>query len=223
MAKQYSINVENDTITSIEVDGVRYENADDIPDASDRERILTLIAAHNNETMEFAMDMDVPDFKMDTHISTVDTSFIPKIIISLFTTISVVSLGVATYTGIKAHQVQAREVTTTGQVVEIIPHRDEEDGTIFYHPNAVFSLPNDDRQTVDLGGYSPESPYAVGEEVAIAYDPQNPRNARINSFGGALELWILPIILGTLGTAFGGATLLAIWITRGDTNKTRCC
>jgi len=219
MAKQYSINIENDDIIFVEVDGVRYENPDDIPDEGDRERILALMAAHQNEAMDFAMDMsDVEsDFSMDLPPGA--PSLVPNVIIPLFLGISVVCLGMGAIAGVKAQQLMAREVTTTGHIVEITSRRDEEEGTTFFYPTAVFYLPGERRQTFQVGGYSPEAPYEVGEEVAIAYDPDNPRNARVKSAGSAIGLWILPGILGTLGAVFGGATLLALWIIRADVGK----
>lgn len=57
MAKKYSVNMENDEIISVEVDGIRYENPDEIPDRKDRERVLELISKLAEE--DFTGDPDI--------------------------------------------------------------------------------------------------------------------------------------------------------------------
>jgi Protein of unknown function (DUF3592) len=47
--------------------------------------------------------------------------------------------------------------------------------------------------------------YQVGDEVSVYYDPQNPKNCVLNSFGA---LWGFPLLAFTLGICFICATLL---------------
>ena len=42
VAKKYSVQMEDDKIVSVEVDGVTYTNPDEIPDEQDREKIQTV-------------------------------------------------------------------------------------------------------------------------------------------------------------------------------------
>ena len=48
--------------------------------------------------------------------------------------------------------------------------------------------------------------YAVGQELPLLYHPQDPEDARIHSFK---HLWLFPTVIGTLGLAFAGGTLIA--------------
>ena len=46
--------------------------------------------------------------------------------------------------------------------------------------------------------------YDVGEHVEVIYQPNDPENARIDSFA---ESWLLPLVLGVFGTVFLGFAL----------------
>jgi hypothetical protein len=52
MAKNYSVNVENDEVVSIEVDGVFYSDPDEILDPDDRARVLQLITNLTGEKVD---------------------------------------------------------------------------------------------------------------------------------------------------------------------------
>jgi hypothetical protein len=58
-------------------------------------------------------------------------------------------------------------------------------------------------QTI-YGSYSATPEYAVGDTVAVSYDPADPAGATLGGFG---DLWLLPIILGTLGIAMAVASI----------------
>ena len=59
--------------------------------------------------------------------------------------------------------------------------------------------------TLTSAAGSTAQPYADGEQVRIAYDPQHPENARLLSF---LTLWIAPTLLCAAGILLSGGALL---------------
>lgn len=85
---------------------------------------------------------------------------------------------------------------------------------LFYYPMVAFNLPDGRRRTVQIAEGSWPPAYEVGQAVTVAYNPDQPRNARIQSLGGTIGLWTVSIITGVLGVAFALATLLARWILK---------
>ncbi len=65
-----------------------------------------------------------------------------------------------------------------------------------YLPEVEFSLPNGtkSRFTDKIGSVPPD--YEIGSKVKIIYEPENPSNARINSWK---RIWLAPVILMTVG------------------------
>jgi hypothetical protein len=76
----------------------------------------------------------------------------------------------------------------------------------------AFDLPDGTRRTLQLAEESIAPAYQVDESVTIAYDPEQPGNARIRSSSSTASMWILPLITGILGAAFLAATLFARWV-----------
>lgn len=58
--------------------------------------------------------------------------------------------------------------------------------------------------TAGVGG---SQRYGIGETVSVSYQPDDPENARLDSF---VQNWLLATILGAFGFAFGGAGLLIL-------------
>jgi hypothetical protein len=87
--------------------------------------------------------------------------------------------------------------TASGVVTQFIPFEDQEDHSITYRPVFVYSTPDGRIHTVtsNMGANQPE--FASGEHVKVLYNPKNPDDASINSFG---QLWFLP--LGFAGVGF---------------------
>jgi hypothetical protein len=54
MEKHYSIEWQDDEVVSFEVDGVKYESLDDVPEEADREKLLELMAGTGE------IDLEVP-------------------------------------------------------------------------------------------------------------------------------------------------------------------
>lgn len=208
MAKKYSINVENDEVISVEVDGVQYISPDQIPDETDRDKILDLISKSTDG--DFSKDFD-KEFEAELHALESQSAGAPKIIVSIFLAVGVLMLVIALISTVSTSRALAREVSAPGQVVDmtIRQSRDSESQVIseFYYPVVEFSLPDGTPKRVQLseGSWPPE--YEPGQSVTILYDPGNPLDARIRSISSTVLKWILPGITGIVGVAFLGITL----------------
>ena len=89
---------------------------------------------------------------------------------------------------------------TDGTVVALERKRNAK-GFDTYHPVVRF-IPPETNETVEFKsrfGVWP-SPFSVSDRVEVAYDPADPRRARINSFW---TIWFLPILLMAFGLACG--------------------
>ena len=219
MAKKYSLNIENDEVVSVEVDGVQYDSPDQIPDPEDRAKILHLMARSTTDDFDQDFDKDFDkEFAADLRELERQSAQFPKIIVSIFLLIAVIMLTIATIATMSAVKRLAREQSTPGRVVDMVvrPSWDNERriSTDYYYPVVEFYLPGEVRQTVQLSeGSSPPS-FQTGESVTVLYDPGHPLNARIDSVSSTVLMWILPGITGFMGVAFLGAGLFAWWFLK---------
>lgn len=204
MAKKYSINVENDRIISIEVDGIQYASPDEIPDLDDRAKMLLI-------TENFPdMDWDLPESELETK-----PFIFPKLIVPLFLAVSLLMLTIASFSAYSTLRLFAREQNAPGRVTELAVRRDS-DGKPFYYPVIEFTLPDNRLQTVLVPEGSWPPAYEVGEAVTVAYDPQQPESARIRSTSSTLLRLTVSLITGILGIAFLIATLFARWVLKPE-------
>jgi hypothetical protein len=77
-------------------------------------------------------------------------------------------------------------------------------------PEVEFTAPSGERVRFESKVYSNPPKYKRGDRVMIYYDQQNVHEARIKSF---IYLWLLPLLLGIMGTAFtwvGAAQLMGV-------------
>jgi len=136
---------------------------------------------------------------------------IPMGISYVFLAIGMVLLAIALYIGRDTLQFLGQSVKTEGTVVKIDyspPDYARGDTTPTYRPVVRFVA--QDGQTYEFTGQmgmaSPQ--YRMGGKVSVAYNPGNPRKARIND----LSLWLIELVLGVIGSGFvlfGGGTLFA--------------
>ena len=85
-------------------------------------------------------------------------------------------------------------------------------GGTFLYPTFQFTTRDGRVMTFTSSAGSTAQPYADGEQVRIAYDPQQPEGARLLSF---LTLWIAPTLLCAAGLLLsGGAVLVRAALTR---------
>jgi hypothetical protein len=82
-----------------------------------------------------------------------------------------------------------------------------------------FRVPGQPLQTVQMSEGSWPLAYAVGDQVTVLYDPQQPRNSRIKSFSSTLLLWLLPGITALVGGSFVAATLLVFKMCSPSKNE----
>jgi hypothetical protein len=220
MAKKYSVNMENDKVVSIEVNGVQYDSPDQIPDAEDRAKIEKLMS---NSTEEGFGDGFDKEFEEEFRQMERDTARFPIIIVGIFLTIAVIMLAIAVVSGVSTSRALSREISTAGRVVDLVVHKsqvsDQQDSTEFYYPVVEFYLPDESLRTVTLSEGSWPPAYEKGDAVTILYDPQQPHNARIQSASSTLLMWILPGITAIVGVSFLAAALFTGWFLRPKTSQ----
>ena len=206
--KKYSINWDDDTAVSFEVNGVEYKSLDDIPNEDDRLKLETMM--DSAEDAEF----DAEFAKMGKDVPQADETPIENIILPIFTGVAVLMLliaGIASFGNIAKIN---REETAPGRVTDMTKQLeyDEEDRdrviSEAYFPVVEFVALDGKRRNVQLDEGSFPAAYEVGDEVTILYEPDHPVDARIQSFGSSVGMWILPGITGILGIAFLGAVFV---------------
>ena len=101
-----------------------------------------------------------------------------------------------------------------GTVIELREKRDS-DGDTMYAPVVRFAA--DGREVTFVSNTSSRpAAYHVGEAVEVLYAPGNPDDARVRGFA---SLWLGPLVLGGLGTAFTGAGVAFIFFRRAGARQ----
>jgi Protein of unknown function (DUF3592) len=137
-----------------------------------------------------------------------------RIVGGVFLPIGLVFLAVALYF-FKADQTLAESgARAEGTVIEVVRARDT-GGKIMYRPLVEFRTPGGERQEFasDVSASTPG--YGRGERVQVLFDPDNPADAKIDSF---MERFFIPLIFSLLGSIFtivGGGILFTVWRRRG--------
>jgi len=88
--------------------------------------------------------------------------------------------------------------TAPGQVVDVIVKTDS-DGDPMYYPEFTFTTAAGENVQVRSNVGSNPPAHRVGDKIEILYDPNQPLNAKVNSFSG---VWLLPTILLGIGGLF---------------------
>jgi hypothetical protein len=208
MEKQYAIKQKDGELVSITVDGVEYDSVDAVPDPDDRAQVELLLAGHRDA--DFDKDFDEGFDEQFARTSSGASPF-TKIIAGIFAAIAILMFAIAGISAFMVVRTLDSEAHAPGRVVGLAERYDQA-GNVFYYPVVTFSLPDERQLEVQLAEGTWPAAYAVGDPVQIAYDPAQPRNARIDSPSNTFNYWIVPIITGVLGIAFAGATALALWI-----------
>ena len=200
--KKYSINWEDDTAVSYEVNGVTYESLEDVPDEKDRVKLEAMM--DSAEDAEFNAEFA----KAQKELDQISEFPVEKIVLSVFTGIAVIMLlvmGIASFNNIRKVN---REESAPGRVVDMTKRLeyDEEDRERVigeaYYPVVMFTANDGKRRSVQLSEGSFPPAYEVGDEVTVLYEPEHPLDARIKSFGSSALMWVLPGITGVLGISF---------------------
>ena len=206
--KKYSINWEDDLPVSFGVDGVSYENLDDVPNDKDRRKLEAMMES------SFDADFDAEFAEMNREVQKINGPGVEKIIISVFTGVAVLMLLIAGVASANNILKVNREERAPGIVVDMTKRLqyDENDFNRVigetYYPVVEFTAKDGKRREVQLSEGSFPPAYEVGDEVTVLYEPDHPLDARIRSFGSSALMWILPGITGILGIAFLGAVIV---------------
>lgn len=206
--KRYSINWEDDAPVSFEVDGVEYENLEDIPEEADRLKLEAML--DSAEDAEFDAEFERISKELEQKKSNVSPE---KIIVGVFTGVAVLMLLIAGISSVSNILKIGREERASGRVIEVRMERsyvNEEDRIVqeFYYPVVQFVASDGKRREVKMSEGSSWPSYEAGDEVVVLYEPDHPLDARIKSFDSSALMWILPGITGILGIAFLGVVLL---------------
>lgn len=194
MSKKYSVNWQDGKVVSVAVNGKQYKSPDEVPDPEDQLELELLMSKAGD--VEFAEPARDP---------------LTKIILSLFLGIGVLMLAISAIAVVFTVRSFSREVSARGNVVDFVVRTDS-DGQEYYYPVVEFALPDGSMQRVPLsvGNWPPA--YVKGEAVMVLYDQEQPLKARIQSFSGAFDKWILTMITGFLGIVFVGVSLIVGWL-----------
>ena len=118
-------------------------------------------------------------------------------VLFIFGTIGLAALAGGTIWGLDVYPVFRDNLPARGTVVEEVAERRDTSSDVAYFP--VIEFPTADKTAVRFRaptGSAGAPGYEVGDVVDVLYDPRNPANARIGSFG---QLWSGPLTTGGLG------------------------
>ena len=117
----------------------------------------------------------------------------------IFGTIGQAALVAGTRWGLESYPVFRDNAQTQGTVVELAVEKDGTASGFVQLPVVEFSTPNNAKVRFRAGAGSDGDPeYDVGTTIDVLYDPRDPANARIGSFG---QLWSAPLMAGGFGLA----------------------
>ena len=205
--KKYSINWEDELPVSFEVDGVTYDNLDDIPDERDRRKLEAMMES------SFDADFDAEFAEMNREVQLVNGADVEKIILSVFTGVAVLMLLIAGIASANNILKINREKSAPGVVVDLTKRLEYDENDFnrvigeTYYPVVEFTANDGKCREVQLSEGSFPPAYEIGDEVTVLYEPDHPLDVRIKSFGSSALMWILPGITGLLGIAFLGAVV----------------
>ena len=208
--KKYSINWEDDTAVSYEVNGVEYKSLDDVPNEDDRLKLEAMI--DSTEDAEFDAQFE----KMGKEAQPTNETPIENIILPIFTGVAVLMLLIAGIASFNNMMKINREASAPGRVTDMTKQLEYDSQyhnrviSEAYFPVVEFTASDGKHRSVQLSEGSFPPAYEVGNEVTILYEPDHPLNARIKSFASSAGMWILPTITGILGIGF----LVAVLVVR---------
>lgn len=207
--KKYAINWEDDLPVSFEVNGVQYENLEDIPNEADRRKLEAMLDS------SFASEFDDPEFEqLQKETSQINGVAAEKVILWIFSGIAALMLLIAGISSFSAISKMSREASAPGVVVEILEKQYVDDETdvisTYYYPVVEFTARDGKSRSVQMSEGSNVPSHEVGEEVTVLYEPEHPLKARIKSAESTALMFILPGITGILGIGFLIAVIV-VW------------
>lgn len=211
MAKKYSVNWEDDVPVSFEVDGVRYDSLEDVPNPKDRRKLEAML--DTSEEIEQSFDEFDKNFDKEFAAMKGESKTMENTILWIFGGVAVLMLLIAGISSFFNVQKLSKEQSADGVVVDIVKRREyvnEQDRIYddYYFPVVRFIASDGRTRELEMSEGSSTQEYEAGNEVTVLYDPERPLDARIKSVSSSMLMWILPGITGILGGCFGGAVLL---------------
>ena len=210
MPKKYSVNWENEVPVSFEVDGVKYDSLEDVPNPKDRKKLEGMLDTSELDQSfeEFDKNFDKEFNEMKTESKTME-----NVVLGIFSGVAVLMLLVAGISSFFNIQKLSKEQSADGVVVDVVKRREyvnEQDRVYndYYYPVVQFAASDGKTRQVQMNEGSSSQTYEQGNQVTVLYDAEHPLDARIKSAGSNALMWILPGITGILGICFGGAVLV---------------
>ncbi len=93
----------------------------------------------------------------------------------------------------------AHTIEVPGSVIEMLRVRDSDKSGYMFAPVVRFKTAQGNTVEFEFGFRSNPPAYHTGQAVSVLYDPAEPRSAAIRGF---LSLWLMPLILGLIGSTF---------------------
>jgi len=208
--KKYSINWDDDFPVSFEVNGVQYENIEDVPDEADRLKLEGMLDSCFDKDFN---DAEFEKLRKDTE--RISKFPVEKVVLWAFTGIAAIMLLIAGISSFNAIAKMNKEASAPGHVTDMVKKREyvnEQDRIVreYYFPVVEYVSSDGRSHTVQLSEGSDTPSYEIGDDVTVLYDPEHPLDARIKSFGSSALMWVLPGITGVLGLCFLAAVLF-VW------------
>ena len=117
-----------------------------------------------------------------------------RVIGVLFILFSILPLGICTYFTISTKSFLNKAEKARGTVLEIVERRTS-DGTMYYPVYSFADVYGTEHKIYSKSGSYPPQ-YEVGDSISIFYDPENPKEIKMDSF---VSLWMGTIVAGVLG------------------------
>ncbi len=135
-------------------------------------------------------------------------SKMPRVVGMIFMGLGIMMLIVVAYLIQSNYEFSKRAISVTGKVIGFTNHESNDDDggtTTMYTP--VFEYDFNAKTYAYTSSTSSSSPgFDIGENVEILVDPDSPGEVLVNTFQ---EKWLLPLILGIMGTLFTGLGYMA--------------
>jgi hypothetical protein len=120
------------------------------------------------------------------------------IMFRIFLAVGLGLLAGAVYWGYQSGSEASEFVRAEGTVVDL-QYDEDSDGSGVYRPLVEFVDAGGSRRTFLSSYGSYPAPYDVGDKVGVLYNPADPADATVDSFGA---LYLGPLIVGSLGLVF---------------------
>lgn len=142
--------------------------------------------------------------RAQTHVN----SKMPRMVGMIFMGFGIIMLAVVGYIIKSNYEFSRRAIPVMGKVIGFNNHESSDDdggSTTMYTPIFEYNY-NAQTYTYTSSASSSSPTFDIGENVEILVDPDSPGDVLVNAFW---EKWLLPIILGFMGTMFTGLGYMA--------------